>query len=57
VAERIIVAPLAYSVATYNLRNWMFWVGLAVWHIASDYVKEIDAADAEDDGCCGETAF
>lgn len=50
-------APLAYGVATYNLRNWMFWVGLAVLHIASGYAKEIDAADAENDACCGETAF
>lgn len=26
----LLLAPVAYGFATYNIRNWMFWVGLAV---------------------------
>ena len=34
----ILLSPLFYSVGTYNLRNWFFWIGLALaWSMAYDY--------------------
>lgn len=32
-------APLLYSVGTYNLRNWFFWIGLAVLMICANHTK------------------
>ncbi|MCS7091203.1 MAG: hypothetical protein RMN51_03085 [Verrucomicrobiota bacterium] len=29
----VALAPWAYSIGTYNLRNWMVWVGLALLHV------------------------
>lgn len=33
-------APLAYSLGTYNLRNWMFWIGLAFLVLGAEYVRQ-----------------
>ncbi|WP_101047671.1 O-antigen ligase family protein [Macromonas nakdongensis] len=38
-------APLAYSFGTYNLRNWMFWIGLAFLYLASEHARQFRHQD------------
>lgn len=33
----LMLAPMAYSLGTYNLRSWFFWIGLALLYVASEY--------------------
>lgn len=35
----LFLAPLFYSVGTYNLRNWFFWIGLSILYITSRHQR------------------
>lgn len=35
----LLLAPLAYSIGTYNLRNWFFWATLAIVYIAGRHMS------------------
>lgn len=42
-----LLAPFAYSVGTYNLRNWFLWLGMAVLYVAAEYVSSAKHGVAE----------
>ena len=34
-----LLSPLVYSVAIYNVRNWFFWIGIAVLYVAGTHLR------------------
>lgn len=35
----MLIAPVAYSVGTYNLRNWFLWLGMAILYVAAIHAR------------------
>lgn len=43
----MLLAPFLYGFSTYNIRNWYFWVGLAVLYISWELLREQQTQDNE----------
>ena len=43
----LLIAPFIYSLSTYNLRNSMFWVGMGIFWIIADALRERQNSQSE----------